>query len=77
MAANAGDVILGAGIELLVLAIATGVAGINDEVGTIILVFVVGILLAWLLKYSFLIQRVTGPDNKSLFGYLRSKGVYK
>lgn len=51
VAANAGDVILGIGAEFLLLGIATGVASINDDVGNIMVVFMIGLLLLWLMYH--------------------------
>lgn len=43
---------LGLGVELLMLGLATGVASISDEVGTMMVVFMVGLLLLWLMYHT-------------------------
>jgi sorbitol-specific phosphotransferase system component IIC len=50
-APDAGDVVLGLGLEFVMLGIATGVASISDEVGGIMVVFMVGLLLLWLMYH--------------------------
>lgn len=51
MAVNAGDVMLGLGLELFMLGVATGVASISPEVGNIMVTFVVGLLIIWLMYH--------------------------
>ena len=48
---STGNVILGIGLELFMLGVATGVASINDEVGSIVLVFMIGLLILWLMYH--------------------------
>lgn len=48
---DAGTVMLGLGLELFMLGIAAGVASISDEVGNIMVVFMVGLLLLWLMYH--------------------------
>ena len=50
-APDASSAILGIGAELLMLGIATGIASINDDVGTIMLIFMIGLLLLWLMHH--------------------------
>ncbi len=45
------DSFLGLGAELLILGLATGVAGISDETGSIMLTFMIGLLLLWLIYH--------------------------
>jgi hypothetical protein len=49
---SASTVILGLGAELLMLGIATGVASLDDEVGTMMLVFMGGLLLIWIIHHT-------------------------
>jgi hypothetical protein len=43
---------LGLGAELIILALATMAAGISDDAGTTMVVFVVGLLLVWLIYHT-------------------------
>lgn len=48
---DAGNVILGIGLEFFMLGLATGVASISDDVGNIMVVFMVGLLILWLMYH--------------------------
>jgi hypothetical protein len=49
---TASGSILGLGAELVILALATGVAGISDDTGSMMLVFMVGLMLLWLIYHT-------------------------
>jgi hypothetical protein len=51
-------IVLGLGAELLVLGIATGVASMNDEVGTLMLVLMSGFLLLFVMTHTQLIAAI-------------------
>lgn len=70
MAANTGDVILGVSVELLVLGLAVGVAGVSDDVGSIMVVFMVGVLIAWMMAHVSILRAVP-----NLLNYAKSKGA--
>lgn len=61
---------LGLGMELLMLGIAAGVAGISDEVGSIMVVFMAGLVLLWLIYHAKITQTIPG-----IFQYLHKSGV--
>jgi hypothetical protein len=65
-----GDVFLGLGVELLMVGIATGVASISDDVGTIMVVFMAGLFLIWLMNHVAFTNTIPG-----IFNYLQKKGV--
>jgi hypothetical protein len=44
--------ILGVGLELAMLGVATGVASISDDVGNIMVVFMVGLFLMFMIHHS-------------------------
>jgi hypothetical protein len=72
MASNAtsSDVVLGLGVELLMLGIATGVAGVSDETGTMMVVFMLGLLLVWLIYHQTATRALP-----NLMKYLQGRGV--
>lgn len=49
---NASDSFLGLGAELVILALATGIAGLSDDVGTIMVTFMIGLLILWLIYHT-------------------------
>ena len=50
--ADAADsALLGLGAELLILGLATGVAGISEETGSVMLAFMGGLLILWLMHH--------------------------
>jgi hypothetical protein len=49
---RASAAILGLGLELAMLGIATGIASTNDEVGNIMLVFMVGLFLLFMMHHT-------------------------
>lgn len=51
-AATPANAFLGLGGEFLMLGIATGVASISDETGTMMMVFVLGFLLMWVMYHT-------------------------
>lgn len=50
--------VLAVGAELLMLGIAAGVANTSDEVGTIIVVFMVGLLLIFIMTHTALTKAI-------------------
>lgn len=51
-AATPANTFLGLGLELAMLGIATGVASVSDEVGSIMVVFMAGLVLLWLMYHT-------------------------
>lgn len=49
---SSADSFLGLGAELLILGLATGVAGLSDDVGMIMVTFMIGLLLLWLIYHT-------------------------
>lgn len=70
MAANTGDVVLGLSVELLVLGLAVGVAGVSDDVGSIMVVFMIGVLIAWMMAHASVLRAIP-----NLLSYAKSKGA--
>jgi hypothetical protein len=50
-APSSADSFLGLGAELVILGLATGIAGLSDDVGTIMLTFMIGLLMLWLIYH--------------------------
>jgi di/tricarboxylate transporter len=50
--ATASTSILGLGLELAMLGVATGVASISDDVGNIMLVFMIGLFLLFMMHHT-------------------------
>lgn len=68
--ASITDVYLGVGIELLMLGIATGIASISDEIGNIILVFMIGLVVLWIMYHAKVTKTIP-----LIFTYLQNKGA--
>lgn len=68
--ASADNAFLGLGMELLMLGIATGVASISDDIGSIMVVFMAGLFLLWLMHHA----KVTGAIP-GIFQYLQKQGT--
>ena len=68
--ASADNAFLGLGMELLMLGIATGVASISDDVGSIMVAFMAGLFLLWLMHHT----KVTGAIP-GIFQYLQKQGT--
>lgn len=49
---SSADSFLGLGAELVILALAAGVAGISDDVGTIMVTFMIGLMMLWLIYHT-------------------------
>lgn len=62
--------ILGLGAELIILALATGVAGISDDTGTMMVIFMVGLLLLWLIYHT----KITNAIPNFLGNLLPTRG---
>lgn len=48
---SAGDILLTVGAEMFMVGLAAGLASINDEIGNIMVVFMVGLLIIWLMYH--------------------------
>lgn len=60
---NVTTSILGVGLELLFLGVAAGVANTSDEVGNILLVFMIGILMIWLFHHTAITNAIPNLFN--------------
>jgi hypothetical protein len=65
-----GDIMLGLGVEFLMLGLATGVASISDDIGSMMVVFMAGLMLVWLMYHT-----TTTNALPNLMKYLQQKGV--
>ena len=67
---SASDVVLVVALELVMAGIATGVAGVSDEVGTMMVVFMAGLFLVWLIGHPGILQ-----IPSQVFSYSRQRGA--